>query len=72
MLQSVNQGLKYPMSGAEIGRRGQKAYEKEMNRLQYQALRKCTGDVLGASVDKISHIAGVEDPATKAVSTKYC
>lgn len=35
-----------------------------MKRLQYQALRKCTGGILGANIDKISYIARVEDAAT--------
>ena len=35
--------------GAELGWKGQKAWLKEVERLQNQALRKCTGMTLGAS-----------------------
>ena len=46
--------------GAELGWRGQKAWEKDFSRLQYQALRKATGEVQGTSAEKVNKIAGVE------------
>ena len=46
--------------GAELGWRGQKAWEKEFSRLQYQALRKATGTVQCTSAEKINQIARVE------------
>ena len=48
--------------GSELGWRGQKEWEEEMNKLQYQALRKCTGAVKGARREVVSQIAGVESP----------
>ena len=50
--------------GAELGWRGQKEWRKQFERLQYQALRKCTGAVLGANKEKVNAIAGVEDVET--------
>ena len=50
--------------GAELGWRGQKAWEKEFCRLQYQALRKATGAVQGTAADKVNQMAGVEDVHT--------
>ena len=44
--------------------RGQKAWEKEFGRLQYQALRKATGAVQGTASDKVNQMAGVEDVPT--------
>ena len=52
------------LSGAELGWRGQKECRKQFKRLQYQALRKCTGAVLGASKEKVNAIAGIEDVET--------
>ena len=46
--------------GAELGWRGQKAWEKEFSQLQYQALLKATGTVQGTSAEKVNQIAGVE------------
>ena len=48
------------MWGAEIGWRGQKAWKAKMQRLQNQALRKCTGAAYGSSGVKVEKIAGVE------------
>ena len=50
--------------GAELGWKGQKAWLKEFERLQFQALRKCTGAILGASMEKVNYIARVEDVKT--------
>ena len=50
--------------GAELGWRGQKAWEKEFSRLQYQALWKAIGAVQGMSAEKLNRIAGVEDIPT--------
>lgn len=47
--------------GAELGWRGQKAWEKEFSRLQYQALRKVMGAVKDTAIDKVNLMAGVED-----------
>ena len=50
--------------GAELGWKGQKAWVKEFEKLQYQALRKCTGATLGASREKVNLMARVEDVQT--------
>ena len=52
------------LSGGELEWRGQKEWKREFERLQYQALRKCTGAVLGSSKQKINKIAAVEDVET--------
>ena len=59
--------------GAELGWRGQKDWKRELERLQYQALRKCTGAVLGANRQKVNVIAAVEDVETilQATQTRY-
>ena len=44
-----------------MGWRGQKNWERESSRLQYQALRKVTGGVQGTSMDQMNRMAGVED-----------
>ena len=46
--------------GAELGWRGQKRWAEELERLQYNSLRKCVGAVKGASKEKVRKIAGVE------------
>ena len=56
--------------GAELGWKGQKAWLKEFERLQYQAVRKCTGATLGASREKVHYIARVEDVKTILDSTQ--
>ena len=56
--------------GAELGWKGLKAWLKEFERLQYQALRKCTGTTLGASREKVNYIARVEDVKTILDSTQ--
>ena len=56
--------------GAELGWKGQKAWLKEFERLQYQALRKCAGATLGASREKVNYIARVEDVKTILDSTQ--
>ena len=45
---------------AELGWRGQKRWEEELERLQYDSLRNCVGAVKGASKEKVRKIAGVE------------
>ena len=50
--------------GAELGWKGQKNWEKEFSRLQYQALRKATGAVQGPATDKVKQMARVEDAHT--------
>ena len=50
--------------GAELGWRGQKEWKREFERLQYQALQKCTGAVLGSNKQKFNKIAAVEDVET--------
>ena len=55
---------------AELGCKGQKAWLKEFERLQYQALRKCTGTTLGASREQVNHIARVQDVKTILESTQ--
>lgn len=56
--------------GAEIGWRGQQDFERKLGRLQYQALSKVTGAVTGASIEKVSKIAAVEDARTVLDSTQ--
>ena len=48
------------MWGSEIGWRGQRDWRVEMQKLQNQALRKCTGAAHGSSGEKVERIAGVE------------
>jgi len=48
------------MWGSEIGWRGQRDWRAEMQKLQNQALRKCTGAAYGSSGEKVERIAGVE------------
>ena len=50
--------------GAELGWRGQKNWEKEFSRLQYQAIRKAGGAVQGTTMDKVNRMVGVEDVPT--------
>ena len=50
--------------GAELGWRGQTAWEREFSRLQYQALRKATGAVQGTASDQVNQMARVEDVPT--------
>ena len=52
--------------GVEIGWRGQKEGREMMEKLQYQALRKCTGAVVGAEKVLVRQIAAVEDVETFA------
>ena len=56
--------------GAELGWKGHKSWQKEFERLQYQALRKCTGTTLGASRERVNYIARVEDVKTILDSTQ--
>ena len=46
--------------GAELGWRGQRGWAEELERLQYDCLRKCVGAVKGASKEKVRQFAGVE------------
>ena len=50
--------------GAELGWRGQKAWERQFSQLQYQALRRAAGAVQGTASDKVNQMAGVEDVPT--------
>src|SRR5258706_13075130 len=50
--------------GADIGWKGQRDWKREMERLQYQALKKSTGAVQGGSMEKVNKIAGVEEVDT--------
>ena len=50
--------------GAEIEWRGQVEWREAMRRLQYSALRKCTGAVLGARKESVDKIAAVESVET--------
>ena len=52
--------------GVEIGWRGQREWREMMGKLQYQALRKCTGAVVGAEKVLVRQIAAVEDMETFA------
>ena len=53
-----------------MGWKRQKAWLKEFERLQYQALRKCSGATPGASRQKVNYIARVEDVKTILDSTQ--
>ena len=44
--------------GAEIGWKGQEVWAEAVNKLQYQALRKATGAVVGASMEMVRGICG--------------
>ena len=46
--------------GIEVGWRGQKEWREEMEKLQYAALRKCTGAVAGARMEYVQKVAAVE------------
>ena len=50
--------------GAEIGWRGQVEWKEAMRKLQYAALRKCTGAVMGARKESVDEIAAVESVET--------
>ena len=50
--------------GVEIGWQGQREWREMMGKLQYQALRKCTGAVVGAEKVLVRQIAAVEDVET--------
>ncbi|KAF8453564.1 RNase H-domain-containing protein [Kalaharituber pfeilii] len=52
------------MWGSEIGWRGQKDWRREMEKIQYQVLKKATGAVHGAAIQKVNWIAGVESAET--------
>ena len=54
------------LMGVEIGWRGQKEWRLMMEKLQYRALRKCTGAVVGAERKLVQQIAAVEDVETFA------
>ena len=53
-------------SGVEVGWRGQREWRGEMELLQYAALRKCTGAVLGSRKTLVRRVAAVEDVETFA------
>ena len=44
--------------------RGQKRWAEELERLQYDSLRRCVGAVKGASKEKVRKIAGLERVST--------
>ena len=52
--------------GVEVGWRGQREWREEMESLQYAALRKCTGTVLGSRKTLVPGVAAVEDVETFA------
>ena len=54
--------------GAEIGWRGQVEWKEAIRRLQYAALRKCTGAVMGARKESVDKIAAVESVETFLIS----
>ena len=49
---------------AELAWKGQRDWKREIERLQYQALKKSMGAVQGSSIEKINKIAGVEEVDT--------
>ena len=50
--------------GAEIGWRGQHQWKEQMRKLQYAALRKYNGAVVGARMESVNKIAAVESVET--------
>ena len=52
--------------GVEVGWRGQREWREEMESLQYVALRKCTGVVLGSRKSLVQGVVAVEDVETFA------
>ena len=52
--------------GIEVGWRGQREWRELMEKLQYAALRKCTGAVVGARKEYVRKIAAVEGVETFA------
>ena len=50
-----------------MGWRGQKTWQKEFARLQYQAVRKATGAVQGTAIDKVNRMAGTDVSALAIV-----
>ena len=49
---------------ADLAWKRQRDWKREMERLQYQALKKSMGAVQGSSIEKINKIAGVEEVDT--------
>ena len=47
-----------------MGWKGQRAWVKQFERVQYQALRKCMGATIGASREKVNLMARLEDVET--------
>ena len=58
--------------GAEIGCRGQAEWRDVMRKLQYMALRKCTGAVISARTESVSKIAAVESVETTLSTMQDC
>ena len=58
--------------GVEVGWRGQREWREEMELLQYAALRKCTGAVLGSWKILVQGMAAVEDVETFARAAGGC
>ena len=56
--------------GSELGWRGQKQFITQLQKLQYQALRRATGAITGASQDKVNKISCVEDVETTLDATQ--
>ena len=52
--------------GIKVGWRGQREWRENMEKLQYTALRKCTGTVVGARKEYVKKIAAVEGVETFA------
>lgn len=48
--------------GAELGWRGQWDWEEELEKLQYQALKKCVNATHGSKRELINQIGGAESP----------
>ena len=52
------------MWSVELGWKGHKDWKREMERLQYQTLKKSTEAVQGSSMEKVNRIVGVEEVDT--------
>ena len=46
--------------GAELEWRGQRDWEEELKKLQYQGLKKCVNETQGSKRELVSQLAGVE------------
>ena len=58
--------------GMEVGWRGQREWREEIERLQYAALRKCTGAVVGARKEYVRKVVAEESIEMYARASAGC